>query len=76
METRRELLQSLVRTAEPLHDFSYSAVLRHVRKHSPDLVTAFLQNFKEAFDAGMEEELDDVEHLALMEAIKSIGLKV
>lgn len=76
METRRELLQSLVRTAEPLHDFSYSAVLRHVRKHAPDDVKKFLGAFKMAFDEGMQAGLDDVEHLALMSAIKSIGLDI
>lgn len=76
METRREMLQALVRNAKPLHDFSYSAVLRHVRKHLPDQVNNFLKAFKEAFDSGMTDNLEDVEHLALMEAIKSIGLKI
>lgn len=74
METRYDMIKSLAQ--EKLHDFSYSAVLRHLRKNNPELVSDFLKAFKEAFDEGMRDDLDDIEQAALMEAIQSIGIEL
>lgn len=74
METRYDMIKSLAQ--DQLHDFSYSAVLRHLRKNNPELVTDFLKAFKEAFDEGVQDDLEDIEQAALMEAIQSIGIEL
>lgn len=73
MQTRFEILQSFLKTAQDAP--SYSATMRKIRKDHPDKVTEFMSSFKEAFDEAMEEGLDNVESVALMQAMKNIGLK-
>lgn len=78
METRKDFFKYYLKAAKnnSIADFSYSAILRHLRKNLPEKVNEFLKTYKESFDLGKEEKLDDVEHLALMEAVKTIGLKI
>lgn len=78
METRKDFFKYYLKASHDnsIADFSYSAVLRYLRKNLPEKVNEFLKTYKESFDLGKEEKLDDVEHLALMEAVKTIGLKI
>lgn len=79
MQTRFEILKDIIKTADKtaeINDFSYSAIMRHLRKNNPELVSDFMKSFKRAFDAALNEELPDFEQLALMEAAKSINLKI
>lgn len=51
---------------------TYSAAMRDLRKNNPDKVKNFMKAFKEAFDAANVEKLDDVESIALLQALQSI----
>lgn len=75
MEKRIDILRSFLKEANPpREDFTYSSVMRRVRKQSPELVTRFMKSFKEAFDFGMMKKIDNIEQIALIQAIKSIGV--
>lgn len=78
MQTRLELLKDIIKSAKPDSDivFSYSAIMRHLRKNKPESVSEFMKTFKQAFDLGMSEDIPDIEQVALMEAIKTIGLEI
>lgn len=53
---------------------TYSAMMRELnKKKDPALREEFMKKFKDAFDKAMEEELEDAQTLALMEAKKSLG---
>lgn len=70
MQTRLEILNHFVRTAkEPA---SYSATMRTLRKKHPEDVQSFMKAFKTAFDAAVSDNLDNVEQIALMQAMKSV----
>lgn len=74
-QSRLEILRSFVKEANPnMQDFSYSAIMRQMRKQHPERVKEFMRNFKNAFDAARSEEMDSMEQIALMQAIKSVGL--
>lgn len=75
MQSRLEILKSLLKEANPnKDDFSYSAMMRRVRKEHPELVRDFMKAFKSAFDAGQDQGIDGLETAALMEAVKSVGI--
>ena len=53
---------------------TYSAMMRELnKKKNPELREEFMRKFKDAFDQAMEQELEDAQTLALMEAKKSLG---
>jgi hypothetical protein len=49
---------------------TYSAVMRDLRKNNPDKVKDFMKSFKEAFDRAVDDNLDEAENAALLEAIQ------
>lgn len=49
---------------------TYSAVMRDLRKKEPEKVQAFMRSFKDAFDRAVDENLDEAESAALLEAIQ------
>lgn len=51
---------------------TFSSTMRQLRKDSPNKVKSFMEIFKKAFDAASEQKLDDVEQIALLEALQSI----
>lgn len=69
---RIDILKSFAQ--EKQEEFSYSAMIRKIRKEHPDKIKSFLQAFKEAFDFGVSKNIDSIEQLALLQAIKTIGL--
>ena len=60
----------------PRPDLTYSSVMRTLRKEHPDKVKEFLKEFKKNFDKAVLEGLDNVEELALLEAIKKIKVEL
>lgn len=54
---------------------TYSAVMRDLRKNHPDKIKNFMKSFKEAFDQANEERLDDIESVALLQALQHIDYK-
>ncbi len=76
MQSRIEILKSLLKRANTKKDdFSYSAVMRRMRKKHPELVRDFMKAFKNAFDTGQDQGIEKLETIALMEAIKSVGIE-
>lgn len=74
MQSRLDILKSLLKKANSNTDFSYSATMRKIRKEHPEKVTEFMNAFKRAFDEAQNDEIENIEQVALMQAIKSIGL--
>lgn len=71
--TRLEILKSLAQGSAN-QEFSYSAMMRKIRKEHPDKVNDFLKAFKTAFDEAISQDIESVEETALMQAVKMIGL--
>lgn len=67
-------MRSLLKKAISEKNISYSAHMRWLRKNHPDRVQEFMKIFKEAFDVAQNEKLDSAEHLALIQAIKSMDV--
>lgn len=74
MQSRLDILKSLLKKADFNSDFSYSATMRKIRKEHPEKVVEFMNAFKRAFDEAQNDEIENIEQVALMQAIKSIGL--
>lgn len=51
---------------------TYSAFMRELRKDSPELVTNFMKAFKDAFDRAINDNLEEAENTALLEAMQTI----
>lgn len=75
IQSRFDILKSFLKKSNPDHDFSYSATMREIRKKHPEKLSVFMDAFKQAFDAAQDTEMEGAEQVALMQAIKSIGLK-
>lgn len=73
IQSRFDILKSFLKKSS--QDFSYSATMREIRKKHPDKLLPFMDAFKQAFDAAQDAEMEGAEQVALMQAIKSIGLK-
>lgn len=69
MQTRLEILQYFIKTANTAN---YSAAMRQLRKQEPGKVAIFMKHFKEAFDTGLIDNIEDVEQVALIQALKMI----
>jgi hypothetical protein len=54
----------------PRIDLSYTHVMRKLRKENRGKVRSFQESFKSTFERAIDEELDDPENIALMQAIK------
>ena len=76
MSFRLELLKNIIKEAKAakLYDYSYSAILRYLRKEQPENVRPFLEAFKSSFDEAYANELEDFKEIALMQACKAIDL--
>lgn len=57
-------------------DFSYSAVMRNLRKHQPNKINLFMKNFQQAFEMANFEKLENPEKIALMEASQISDLQL
>lgn len=57
-------------------DFSYSAVMRNLRKYQPNKVNLFMKNFKQSFEMANFEKLENPEKIALMEASQLSDLQL
>ena len=52
---------------------SYSIIMRELNKQDRDKAVEFMKSFKVAFDQAIEQDLEDPEKVALLEAIQSTG---
>lgn len=67
-------LEFLLRYAEVKPDFTYSAIMRFLNKYYPEKIFPFMENFKEGFDRGCAEELEDPISPALLETCEKLGI--
>lgn len=75
IESRLDILKALANKNElSKQEFSYSSIMRNLRKEHSNKVVEFMKEFKKAFDAANEQNLENGEKIALMQAIKTIGL--
>jgi len=51
---------------------TYSSTIRKLKKEEPEKVIPFMKYFKEAFDQGISEGIEEPEHPALLEALQKI----
>jgi hypothetical protein len=72
---RYQLLQSLANNEITDANVGYSTVMRMLRTNHKDLVKPFMMCFKKAYDNAWLEGLDNPAELALMEALKRIGVE-
>ncbi|HVI41802.1 MAG TPA: hypothetical protein VM577_14210 [Anaerovoracaceae bacterium] len=68
-------MYEMIKIAEDDVTTTYSAIMRNLRKNDPDKLKAFMKAFKEAFDQANSEKLDDVESVALLQALQHIDLE-
>lgn len=76
MQSRIEIFHFLIKTSENNSEFSYSSTLRQIRKKYPNKLFDFMKLFKEAFDEALLGKIDAAEQVALMQSIKSLGIKI
>lgn len=74
MSERKKTLEKLAQQTGMV-DFSYSAIMRKLRKDSPEKVLPFMKAFKAAFDAAMNENLDEAEKAALMQSVQVVDME-
>lgn len=55
-----------------LTDPTYAEVMRKINKSHPDKLERFMKLYKEAFDAALEEGLENKESVALLEALAKL----
>lgn len=65
-------ISAIAGTEEPKTEYSYSYVMRKLRKGDKDRRLEFQRVFKDSFDEAMDEGLSDPEQIALLAAIKQI----
>ena len=59
-------------TEHPKTEYSYSYIMRNLRKGDDDRRIAFQRMFKETFDDARDDDLENPEQIALMAGIKAI----
>lgn len=73
--TRYQWLQ-IAKQSQEEETSTYSAMMREINKNRPEIREEFMRKFKDAFDRAMEENLEDHQTIALMEAKKSLGSNI
>jgi hypothetical protein len=68
-------LAALTDAKQPKADLSYTYVMRELRKNCPENVDKFQIAFKQAFEQAIDENLEDPEQIALMEAMDAVEFK-
>src|SRR5690606_20011661 len=69
-------LAALTDTEMPRADLTYSSVMRDLRQNNKDSVRKFQVTFKNAFEEAIDEELDNPEQIALMQALQEINVEI
>lgn len=75
MMERKEVLEKMYLkvSAQAETSATFSAFMRQLRKERPQDVPKFLTAFKQAFDEASQQNLEDIEQVALLEAMHAIG---
>jgi hypothetical protein len=58
---------------EPETTKTYSSIMRDLNKNEPDKLQPFMVAFKDAFDEAIENDIDNPDQVALLEALSKIG---
>lgn len=65
-------ISAIAGTEDPKTEYSYSYIMRKLRKGDDERRLEFQRVFKDAFDQAMDEDLFEPEQIALLAAIKQI----
>lgn len=65
-------ISAIAGTENPKTEYSYSSIMRDLRKGDDERRLKFQHIFKKTFDDALDNELENPEQIALMTAIKSI----
>ena len=65
-------LSAVTGNEDPRPDLTYSSVMRDLRKDK-DRCLAFQKKFKEAFDMALDNDIEEPDQVALMDAIQEVG---
>jgi len=68
-------ISALAGTEHPKTEYSYSFIMRKLRKGNEEDRSEFQKIFKQTFDQAMSEDLEDPEQIALLAAIKAINFE-
>ncbi len=68
MMNRKESFIKIMTDPEPEDTSTYSAYMRKLKKDNPESMEEFMRHYKEAFDAAMEEDLENHQNVALLKA--------
>lgn len=66
---------AITNTEDPRPDLSYSYIMRKLRKGDKKRRLMFQKAFKEAFDTGLYQDVEDPAALALMVAVRAIDYR-
>lgn len=72
MMTRKEKLKIIASDVDECTS-TYSAFMRKLNKENPNLMKDFMRSFKDAFDAAMNERLENHQGVALLKAKQEIA---
>lgn len=74
MMRRKKVLEEMyLKVSSTETGATFSAFMRQLRKEQPQDVPKFLTAFKRAFDEASQQNLEDIEQIALLEAMHAIG---
>lgn len=76
MKSTRYQWLRLAKEVQEEETSTYSAMMREINKNQPEIREEFMRKFKDAFDRAMEQNLEDHQTIALMEAKKSLGSNI
>lgn len=73
---RKFAFEAIINEVSPRSDLTYSSAMRKIRKDHKDSVKEFQLVFKKAFEKALDDEVDDPEQVALIEALEMIGVEI
>jgi len=69
-------LAAITDTVAPRADLTYSSTMRILRQNHEDSVKDFQVSFKDAFEEALDNDIEDPEQAALLEAIQVIDVEL
>ncbi len=72
-KARTNLFSNLIKSGKK-DPVTYSSMMRNLRANKPEIVKEFMEIFKNTFDVAMNDNLEDAEQIALLEAMQKLKL--
>lgn len=69
-------LAAITDTTSPRSDLTYSSTMRILRSKYKDSVKEFQVNFKKAFEDALDNDLENPEQIALLEALQNLDVEI